>query len=859
MRIGLTLFLGISITALVYNLVRADDFPASTLEPKSARTVQYFTNSGTGAPKQSSNPVTNNATLYQKSPSGTQTAIQPPEKDYYSELFGETPRNTTAGKPNVQVQQNKSMPSYPGGITTLPPSKSSSNLSAFDMLKNDISSQKHSSESTKQKVVNSSFQSGQTSLGSGPQGNIQKVVQFNVQNSQENQIDQNKPLFAPLNNQAFPTSEMLDDDEDLDADEDTVAPPPINLGQPVPTFRNLPPRDTSNTKAPPKFGQNKFAPDNNLFPGSNTQQNANVESNFKPTFNWSDEKKTPTGNNPQFNNLQKYPPFNQSNAQNKLGNTQPPQNVDPYANENFDPFNTKQPINTITKPVSQNPKIQPLNPKEFSFDESIKIAPKNPSFNTNNSIQNKEVPVKGVLKSLATAGPASPTMTIKWKKNSEVNVGQVAVCDLVVENSGNIRAENVVVEAQFPESIQLKDSDPAPEDARQGLIWSLGTMEAGSSKSIKITMVPLQNGDIAATAHVRFTGTTSGVFAVREPKLKTVIEGPKQVLLGDAAPHTVTVSNPGTGIANNVYVQTTLPEGLEHPKGKQLALQIGSLNPGETRTIRLSLTAMGAGTQPIQVYSAADGGLEDSATLALDVLAPSLELAVSGPGLRYKGRDAIYKLTIKNTGSIPTNNIKLMHKFPIGMNYVANDRGANYDKTTRLVNWFVGRLGSGESTTLLVKANSNEIGSYKHLIRVTSEQGTNTDAVVLTKVEGVASLSVDVADVDDPVEVGEETAYLITLTNEGSKEATNVVIDCDLPAGVELISAEGPTEYIADLDSLAFRPIKSVAPGKSAKCRLVVRGQVQGDARLKVKITSDSIADPILSEELTRFYGDQFK
>ena len=81
--------------------------------------------------------------------------------------------------------------------------------------------------------------------------------------------------------------------------------------------------------------------------------------------------------------------------------------------------------------------------------------------------------------------------------------------------------------------------------------------------------------------------------------LKIALSSPQSVTIGEPAPHVIRISNPGTGVARNVSVQAMIPEGLEHRRGSRLVMDIGPLSPGESRDVRLALTAVAGGEQQL--------------------------------------------------------------------------------------------------------------------------------------------------------------------------------------------------------------------------------------------------------------------
>ncbi len=449
----------------------------------------------------------------------------------------------------------------------------------------------------------------------------------------------------------------------------------------------------------------------------------------------------------------------------------------------------------------------------------------------------------------------SPSVTVEWRSTEAVTVGQESTCDLIVKNSGSANARDVEVHAQFPANVRLVSAKPEPA-SKANLVWEFAEIAPGEEKVVHVNFVPVERGEVAATADVRFTGAASTSFAVTEPLLAIKLEGSTEVLVGENASQTLMISNPGTGTAANVKVEALIPAGLEHARGERLTMDLGNLAPGENRPIRLALTAVGGGRQVIEVHATADNGLVESAASEVTVIAPSLAATIEGPGLRYLGRHATYKLHVSNDGAAATDNVRVMHKIPDGFEFISAERGAQYDPQNRMLNWFVGRLDRGAEAQVAVVLNAKSIGEFTHFVRATSEHGAISDTEVTTRVEGAASLVVDVLDLDDPVEVGVETAYEIRIKNEGTAPAANVGLTCELPAGMEFLTASGSSIHANDNELVAFQPVAEVPAGKTLTYTVKVKGTLSGNMRFRTKVSSDSLAEPLASEEMTKIYGE---
>jgi uncharacterized repeat protein (TIGR01451 family) len=457
---------------------------------------------------------------------------------------------------------------------------------------------------------------------------------------------------------------------------------------------------------------------------------------------------------------------------------------------------------------------------------------------------------------LTAAGPQSPALSLEWVKASEISVGREFTCELLVKNTGGTTARDVEVAAHFPAHVNLVKAEPQPAHTQGLLGWIFGEMPAGSSQTIRITMVPTRAGDISPHADVRFTGAVAAKFAVSEPMLAVALEGPQEVLIGEAASQTIVVTNPGSGVATHVQVEAIIPAGLEHARGTRLLMDLGALHPGESRSVRLPLAAVAGGQQIIQVQARADADLVQTAAAEIEVIAPELAATIDGPGLRYLGRRATYTLQVTNTGSVATDNVRVMHKVPAGFEFVSAAQGAQFDEATHLLNWFVGRLEQGQTATAEVTFACSELGDFTHYVRATSEHGTISDTQVGTKVEGTPSLALDIRDFEDPVEVGTETEYEIRVKNEGSAAAHNVNVSCELPAGLTVVSVKAPVSHAADRDLVVFQPLAQLKPGESVSIRMQVKATGAGNLRLRARLSSESIEEPLVVEELTKFYGE---
>jgi uncharacterized repeat protein (TIGR01451 family) len=460
----------------------------------------------------------------------------------------------------------------------------------------------------------------------------------------------------------------------------------------------------------------------------------------------------------------------------------------------------------------------------------------------------------------ASDGRASrqePAVSVEWVGPPLVRLNQPITCQLVVRNQGTVPVQNVLVRHRLTDSMQLRSSDPQATAEAGELTWALGTLAAGQVKKIDMVMQAQARGAVNCQASVSFTTVAGHQMVVREPLLAVKMRAPDKVVAGENVTLGFTVTNPGDGATDGIKLRATLPEGLEHSRGKVLEVDVGTLAPKESRNLQLVCVAKGSGAQKCVVTATAEG-LTVNDTADIEILLPKLDLALQGPKLRYLDRHAVYVLKVSNSGSAPAAGVNLHEAVPAGFKFHSATAGGRFDEATRTVAWALGDLAPGKTCEVAVDLIPTTPGEHRLAAMVTTQRGQRSGAELRTQVEGVPSLLIDLADSDDPVEVGAESAYELRITNNGTKTETNLEVACTLPEQVELkhVKCGADLRYRVEGRELIFEPVARLAPKADIIYRIQVKGKQPGDARLRVRIRADGLREPVLREESTRFYSD---
>ncbi|TWU41542.1 Large cysteine-rich periplasmic protein omcB precursor [Novipirellula aureliae] len=453
-------------------------------------------------------------------------------------------------------------------------------------------------------------------------------------------------------------------------------------------------------------------------------------------------------------------------------------------------------------------------------------------------------------------GLQSPSVVIQKRAPSEVKVGKPASFVIHVQNVGSVEALDVQIHDRVPAGMRLVDASPAPSEQGGVLVWNLGSMPAGDERTVTMQLIPEQEGELGSVARVSFEAAASVRTVSTRPELKVVQRAPEQVLIGQQLEIEVEVSNPGTGSATGVIVQEDVPEGLDHPKGKQLDNFLGDLAAGEVRHQVLRLRAVAPGVIENQIRLTADDGLTAMHSVAVEVIAPEVQVGLVGPSRRFLERQATYQLEIANTGTADATNVEVVAQLDRGFTFVSTDFEGQYDPARHAVYWSLASLPKGKNGKVPLTLLPVEEGNRKIMIEAKADLGTVAQSESFVTVESLAELSFQISDSSDPIEVGGETTYEIRLANSGSRDDSNVRVQLQLPPGIERMSADGDAQEDGR-GGIFFAPKTQMPANSELVYRVRVRGTTPGTHIVKAIVTSDQSAVPVTKEESTMVYSDR--
>jgi len=469
---------------------------------------------------------------------------------------------------------------------------------------------------------------------------------------------------------------------------------------------------------------------------------------------------------------------------------------------------------------------------------------------------------------------AAPSLTVDLVAPEAVGVGQPLTYELVVRNVGTSPAANVRIEDELPARAALVGSEPAAETSGDRLAWSLGTMEPGVEKRVKVTVKPGDEGELRSRAAVTFSSAVEARVKVTRPRVAVAVSGPEANRVGEKVPFTIKLSNTGTGPAAKVMLRAQFSDGLGHPQGQVIEAELTALKAGETRTLSLEAVGLKSGTHACMLSASADGNPVEAAKASVNLVEPMLVAKQAGPAKCLVRAEPVYQIELSNPGTAATDPVQLWASLPSGFEFVSATDGGAFADANRAVGWRLPGLpaGSTKVVTLKVRATAPTEGVIRTVAMASasaeavvpagattaepkSSKGLEARAETPIKAEGVPALRFEVVDLEDPIMVGSEAVYEVRVTNSGTGPCTNVLLVAELAEGTAAAGAAGPTNGRVTGQQITFDPIPTLGVKADAVYKVRVKGSAAGDQRFRMKLSCDQIKTPVIKEENTRFYS----
>ncbi len=189
--------------------------------------------------------------------------------------------------------------------------------------------------------------------------------------------------------------------------------------------------------------------------------------------------------------------------------------------------------------------------------------------------------------------------------------GTVATYDLVIKNSGDAAAMDVIAAAALPTGAEYVDGIPGGEEVEGGIRWDIGQLNPGEQREYAIRCILNTAGETQFEAGARGAGNLAAANRVAT-KVEAVADltlvvddpkGPKPV--GEEVTYTLRIKNRGSKSATEVNLLSQFSDGIEPSKvvggmaelvpGQVIFKPIPQIKPGEEVIVEIKAVASAEG------------------------------------------------------------------------------------------------------------------------------------------------------------------------------------------------------------------------------------------------------------------------
>ena len=445
----------------------------------------------------------------------------------------------------------------------------------------------------------------------------------------------------------------------------------------------------------------------------------------------------------------------------------------------------------------------------------------------------------------------------------QILIGREATFQLTLANQSEVSANEVVARIHVPEWADVVDTIASngiiqrAQDSSQPNTyrWQLHRLAASGKETLEVKLIPRSSRPLELGINWTYTPVGShAIVEVQEPKLRMHVSGPDEVLFNKPQLYRLTLTNPGTGIAEEVKIDLLPPGGGDDTASTHV---IGKLHPGTSKSVEVELTAREPGKLTIQASATAIGGINAEAAKEIFCRKPELEVDWRGPEQKYAGTVATYYFRVRNPGTAAADDISIGVKLPAGVEFLNASEGQVFDASRQTVSWKVSSLRPGDDYYMELKCLVNTAGTNRLEISASAADGSLSDSdYAETNVIALADLKLEVTDPKGPIPVGEEAVYEIRVRNRGTNTAEQVNIVALFSEGIDAQAVEGAQYSISD-GRVTFRTIEKLAAGREVVLRIRTKANQPGTHVFRAEVLCRDLEIKLAAEETTRFFQDE--
>ena len=233
-------------------------------------------------------------------------------------------------------------------------------------------------------------------------------------------------------------------------------------------------------------------------------------------------------------------------------------------------------------------------------------------------------------------------------------------------------------------------------------------------------------------------------------------------------------------------------------------------------------------------------------------LFPVLALTCDAPAEVLLRRPGQVCLTLRNVGDEIEPLATVSLPIPAGATFSSATEGGRV--VDGRVVWERRNLAAKSSQQFCAVFDAAQPCTLSYVSSARGSRAPEVQSRCETRVAGVPAVLLEVVDLNDPIEVGEDETYEIVVLNQGTATLTNVKLVCLLQERQDFVSGTGTTAVQAQGRTVTLENLPMLNPKETATWRVIVKTLAAGDVRFTTELTCDQFLKPITETEATQQY-----
>ncbi len=471
---------------------------------------------------------------------------------------------------------------------------------------------------------------------------------------------------------------------------------------------------------------------------------------------------------------------------------------------------------------------------------------------------------------------SAPGLALRATGAQVGTVGSTLVYRLEVHNPGDITTQNVVVNDVLPPSLKFISSNPSAQIFGNRAEWRLGDIPP---KSVRVIEVNLRADAGGAVRYAFVAKSANGLQAeafvdtqITRPALSLNVVGPQTAEVGQSVQYRIEVTNNGAQTLDKVTIGDRFDASLRNADGLASPIQkdLGRFDPGQTKVFHVTFIVQRAGQICHVLEVSAQGGQYAQSQACITATQPAV---VPRPSLSVTkrvvaaeaqvGQTVQFSTQVTNTGNVALTNVRIAEVYDQAFMPKESTPGvdtAELASSGQLV-WTIPQLQPGQTVERNVLCECRQpADAAMGRVTVSTAEGVTQEAQASVRIRPAAAapsnvlpptaeapapgqLLVDISEFRNPIKIGEDTKYVITIKNDRTVPDQDIVVTIELPPGLRLKGATGPTvpRNISPTGNVVrMNSIKEMRAGEvlAEPFRIDATGVAAGEQTLRVTVTS---------------------